>query len=101
MLFWPNIVHLEKATIYVCPQHLVANKNLIRSPIGLGIQQLPQQQLYKTCCLVYLQTSHANVYDFALSLKKLTKEHVQPIIDHIADQLPCWKALLISDGGCM
>ena len=34
-------------------------------------------------------------------MKKLTKEQVRPIIDHIADQLPGWKAMLISDGGCM
>jgi hypothetical protein len=34
-----------------------------------------------------------------LSLKKLTKEQLQPIIDRIADQLPSWKAdLLVKPG---
>jgi hypothetical protein len=34
-----------------------------------------------------------------LSLKKLTKEQVQPIIDRIADQLPGWKADLLTRAG--
>jgi mannosylglycoprotein endo-beta-mannosidase len=33
-----------------------------------------------------------------LSLRKLTKEQVQPIIDRIADQLPSWKADLMTKG---
>jgi mannosylglycoprotein endo-beta-mannosidase len=36
-----------------------------------------------------------------LSLKKLTKEQVQPIIDRIADQLPGWKANLMTKAGRM
>jgi hypothetical protein len=34
-----------------------------------------------------------------LSLKKLTKNQVQPIIDGIADQLPGWKAELMTRAG--
>jgi hypothetical protein len=34
-----------------------------------------------------------------LSLKKLTKEHIQPIIDKIADQLPGWKGDLMTRAG--
>ena len=34
-----------------------------------------------------------------LSLRKLTKERVQPIIDRIADQLPSWKADLVTTAG--
>ena len=34
-----------------------------------------------------------------LSLRKLTKEQVQPIIDRIADQLPSWKADLVTRAG--
>jgi hypothetical protein len=34
-----------------------------------------------------------------LSLKKLAKEQIQPIIDHIADQLPWWKADLMTKVG--
>jgi len=34
-----------------------------------------------------------------LSLKKLTKEQFQPIIDRIADQLPGWKADLMTQAG--
>ena len=36
-----------------------------------------------------------------LTLKKLTKEQVQPIIDRIADQLPGWKAELMTKAGRM
>jgi hypothetical protein len=32
-------------------------------------------------------------------LKKLTKEQIQPIIDRIADQLPGWKADLMTKVG--
>jgi hypothetical protein len=34
-----------------------------------------------------------------LSLRKLTKEHVQSIIDRVADHLPSWKADLMSRAG--
>lgn len=34
-----------------------------------------------------------------LSLHKLTKAQVQPIIDRIADQLPGWKADLLTRAG--
>jgi hypothetical protein len=34
-----------------------------------------------------------------LSLKKLTRSQVQPIVDRIADQLPGWKAELMSRAG--
>jgi hypothetical protein len=34
-----------------------------------------------------------------LSLKKLTKEQLQPIIDRMADQLPGWKADLFTKPG--
>jgi hypothetical protein len=32
-------------------------------------------------------------------LKKLKKEHIQPIIDKLADQLPGWKADLLTRAG--
>ena len=34
-----------------------------------------------------------------LTIKKLTKEQLQPIIDRIADQLPGWKADLMTRAG--
>jgi hypothetical protein len=34
-----------------------------------------------------------------LTIKKLTKEQVQPIIDRVADQLPRWKADLMTRAG--
>ena len=34
-----------------------------------------------------------------LTIKKLTKQQVQPIIDKIADQLPGWKADLLTRAG--
>lgn len=34
-----------------------------------------------------------------LFLRKLTKQQIQPIIDHIADQLPGWKADLLTKAG--
>ena len=34
-----------------------------------------------------------------LTIKKLTKEQVQPIIDRVADQLPGWKADLMTRAG--
>jgi hypothetical protein len=34
-----------------------------------------------------------------LSLRKLTRAQIQPIIDRIADQLPCWKADLLTKAG--
>jgi len=34
-----------------------------------------------------------------LSLRKLTKQQVQPIIDWIADRLPGWKAQLLTKAG--
>jgi len=36
-----------------------------------------------------------------LTLKKLTKAQIQPIIDRIADQLPGWKADLMTKVGRM
>jgi hypothetical protein len=36
-----------------------------------------------------------------LSLKKLSKSQVQPIVDRIADQLPGWKAELMTRAGRM
>jgi hypothetical protein len=35
----------------------------------------------------------------SLSLKKITKDHIQPYIDKIADQLPGWKADLLTKPG--
>jgi hypothetical protein len=34
-----------------------------------------------------------------LSLKKLTKDQLQPLVDKIADQLPGWKADLLTRPG--
>jgi hypothetical protein len=34
-----------------------------------------------------------------LTIKKLTKEQVQPTIDRVADQLPSWKAYLMTRAG--
>ena len=34
-----------------------------------------------------------------LSLKKLTKDQIQPMIDRVADQLPGWKAELMTKVG--
>jgi hypothetical protein len=40
-----------------------------------------------------------SVFGPALSLKRLTKEQLQPIIDKIADHLPSWKADLLTKPG--
>lgn len=34
-----------------------------------------------------------------LSITKLTKAALQPLVDRVADQLPCWKAALIHPAG--
>jgi hypothetical protein len=38
-------------------------------------------------------------FGLPLTIKKLTKEQVQPIIDRVADQLPRWKADLMTRAG--
>jgi hypothetical protein len=52
-------------------------------------QCLPCELLDFPCCYLELP----------LSLKKLTRDQLQPIIDRIADQLPGWKADLLTKPG--
>jgi hypothetical protein len=46
-----------------------------------------------------LSTFPCKYLGLPLSLKKLSKEQIQPLIDKIADQLPGWKAYLINRAG--
>jgi hypothetical protein len=50
-------------------------------------------QVYLPCQLVEFPCKYLGV---PLSLQKLTKAQIQPIIDKIADQLPSWKADLLT-----
>jgi hypothetical protein len=58
------------------------NLALIQSLLPCGIQEFPCKYL-----------------GLPLSAKKLTKDQIQPIIDKIADQLPRWKADLMTKAG--
>ena len=53
-------------------------------------------QVYLPCQLVDFPCKYLGV---PLSLQKLTKAQIQPIIDKIADQLPSWKADLLTRAG--
>jgi hypothetical protein len=67
----------------VLPVHcLEENMEVIQSLLPCGIQEFPCKYL-----------------GLPLSTKKLTKDQFQPIIDKIADQLPRWKADLMTKAG--
>jgi hypothetical protein len=56
--------------------------------------QIIQQQL--PCPLSDFPCKYLGLH---LALKKLKKEHIQPIIDRMADSLPSWKADLLTKAG--
>jgi hypothetical protein len=56
--------------------------------------EVMQQQL--PCALADFPCKYLGL---PLALKKLKKEHIQPIIDRMADQLPGWKADLLTRAG--
>jgi hypothetical protein len=66
---------------------------------GVGIQKCPW---YRNFSLVLSWIFLENIWgclSLSLSLKKLTKEHIQPIIDKIADQLLSWNGDLMTRAG--
>jgi hypothetical protein len=63
---------------------------------GVGEMEVLQQQL--PCQVSSFPCTYLGL---PLSLKKLTRGQVQPIIDEVADQLPGWKAELLSRAGRM
>jgi hypothetical protein len=65
-------------------------------PIRCGESELATIQNLLPCPLSDFPCRYLGV---PLSLRKLTKEQVQPIIDRIADQLPGWKADLMTRAG--
>jgi hypothetical protein len=79
----------------------VLKTNLQKSnvlPIRCGVTELAALQNLLPCALADFPCKYLGL---PLSLKKLTKEQVQPIIDRIADQLPGWKADLMTKAGRM
>jgi hypothetical protein len=63
-------------------------------PIRCGDTELLTIQNLLPCAI-----SECKYLGLPLSLKKLTKGQIQPIIDRIADQLPGWKADLMTRAG--
>jgi hypothetical protein len=65
-------------------------------PIRCGDEHLALIQNLLPC---ELSTFPCKYLGLPLSLKKLAKEQIQPLIDKIADQLPGWKADLMNRAG--
>jgi len=65
-------------------------------PIRCGDMELTTIQNLLPCAVSEFP---CNYLGLPLSLKKLTKGQIQPIIDKIADQLPGWKADLMTRAG--
>jgi hypothetical protein len=58
-----------------------------------------QFKYYTSFSHVSWLSSLASTWAYPYLLKKLSREHLQPIIDSIADQLPGWKADLTTRAG--
>ena len=67
-------------------------------PISRSDTELAAVQDLLPCALACFPCKYLGL---PLSLKKLTKEQVQPIINRIVDQLPGWKADLLTKAGRM
>ena len=67
-------------------------------PIRCGDVELAAVQNLLPCALTDFSCRYLGL---PLALKKLTKAQIQPIIDRIADQLPGWKADLMTKVGRM
>jgi hypothetical protein len=65
-------------------------------PIRCGDHELEVVQHKLPCALAEFPYKYLGL---PLSLKKLKREHLQPIIDRMADQLPGWKADLLTRVG--
>jgi hypothetical protein len=65
-------------------------------PIRCGDQELQLVQEHLPCATSDFSCKYLGL---PLSLKKLKKEHIQPIIDKLADQLPGWKTDLLTRAG--
>jgi hypothetical protein len=65
-------------------------------PIKCGDQEL---QLVKELLPCATSDFPCKYVGLALSLKKLKTEHIQPIIDKLANQLPGWKTDLLTRAG--
>jgi hypothetical protein len=71
------------------------NKSLV-FPIQCGDVELQMVQGLLPCDI---STFPCKYLGLSLSLKNLTKDQVQPIMDRIADQLPGWKVDLMTRAG--
>jgi len=65
-------------------------------PIRCGDTEMASIQELLPCAVMDFPCKYLGL---PLSLKKLTKEQIQPIIDKFADQLPGWKADLMTRAG--
>jgi hypothetical protein len=65
-------------------------------PVGCGTPEIQVVHEQLPCELAEFPCKYLGL---PLSLKKLSREQVQPIIDSIADQLPGWKADLTTRAG--
>jgi hypothetical protein len=65
-------------------------------PIRCGDDEIRVLQQHLPCEITDFPCKYMGL---PLSLKKLSRDNIQPIIDSIADQLPGWKADLISRAG--
>jgi hypothetical protein len=65
-------------------------------PIRCGDHELEVIQHELSCALAEFPCKYLGL---PLSLKKLKREHLQPIIDRMVDQLSGWKADLLTRAG--
>jgi len=65
-------------------------------PIRCGDAELAVVHNLLPCALTDFPCKYLGL---PLSLKKLTKDQIQPMIDRVADQLPGWKAELMTKVG--
>ena len=65
-------------------------------PIQCNVDHKETIQAHLPCQMVEFPTTYLGL---PLSLHKLTRAQIQPIIDKIADQLPRWKADLLTKAG--
>ena len=65
-------------------------------PIQCNVDHKETIQTHLPCQMVEFPTTYLGL---PLSLHKLTRAQIQPIIDKIADQLPRWKADLLTKAG--
>jgi hypothetical protein len=87
-----NDIPITVDILHLFGEALGLRTNLQKSnvlPIRCGDQELQLVQEHLPCAASDFPCKYLGL---PLSLKKLKKEHIQPIIDKLADQLPGWKA---------